>query len=493
MEHKKVKVFSKLYWKISAIFLIVFVVFAAAAIYIFVQSAREYSVEVNQQMNRDLAGNTVDVIKPYIINEGEVNQEAMEEMLHSMMVINPSIEIYILDTEGNILSYLAPYKVVKLEEVSLDPVHKFLNDSGKSVIYGDDPRNPGESKIFSATEIVQDNQLVGYLYIVLASQEYESAAQMVLGSYIMGLSIQSVVVILIISALVGLLAIWFIVKRLNMIINGIQNFRAGNLKARIPAKSNGELDKIAVVFNEMAETIEENVKKLTGIDELRKELISNVSHDLRTPVAAIKGYAETLILKKESHTHDEQEKYLKIIDRSCERLQKLVTDLFELSKLQTNQVQLQLEPFSIAELVHDVANKYRLISQKNGISINTVVSQDIPIVEADLSLIDRVLQNLMDNAIRFCKDGDTITLNINPVDPEKVQIRISDSGDGIKPEILPHIFERYFKSKDYKQSSGLGLAIVKKIIDLHQTTINVESLPGKGTTFYFTLPVAKTA
>lgn len=493
MENRRIQLFSRLYWKISSIFLIVFVVFAAAAIFIFVQSAREYSIEVNQQMNRDLASNTVDVIKPYIIKEGEVNQAAMEEMLHSMMVINPSIEIYILDTEGNILSYLAPYKVVKLEEVSLDPVHKFLNDTNQSVIYGDDPRNPGESKIFSATEVIQDGKKVGYLYIVLASQEYESAAQMMLGSYIMGLSIKSVVVILIISALVGLLAIWLIVKKLNEIINGIQRFQSGSLNTRIPVKNKGELDKIAIVFNEMAETIEENVKKLKGIDELRKELISNVSHDLRTPVASIKGYAETLILKKDSQTQEEQEKYLEIIDKSCERLQKLVTDLFELSKLQTNQVTLQLEPFSIAELVHDVANKYRLISQKKGISINTIISQNTPIVRADLSLIDRVLQNLVDNAIRFCKERDAITITINPEDPEHVQIRISDSGDGIKPEILPHIFERYFKNKDYKQSSGLGLAIVKKIIDLHQTSINVESIPGKGATFYFTLPVDRTA
>ena len=114
-----------------------------------------------------------------------------------------------------------------------------------------------------------------------------------------------------------------------------------------------------------------------------------------------------------------------------------MTDLFDLSKLQSNQVTLHIEPFSIAELVHDVANKYRLISQKKGVSINTIVSKDIPIVNADISLIDRVLQNLMDNAIRFCREGDTITIDINPENPEHVQVRIGDTGEGIKPEILP--------------------------------------------------------
>ena len=152
-----------------------------------------------------------------------------------------------------------------------------------------------------------------------------------------------------------------------------------------------------------------------------------------------------------------------------------------------------MEPFSIAELVYDVANKYRLISQKKGISIDTIVSQNIPVVKADISLIDRVLQNLIDNALRFCKEGDSITISIDPQSPENIDVKISDSGEGINPEVLPHIFERYYKTREYQQSTGLGLAIVKKIIDLHHSSIHVDSIPGKGTTFCFSLPVAKIA
>jgi len=358
---------------------------------------------------------------------------------------------------------------------------------------GDDPRNPGEKKTFSAAQVVDHGKLTGYIYIVLASQEYISAAQMVIGSYILGLSIRSVIIILIVSAIVGLLFIWFITKKLNVIVSGIQQFQSGNFSVRIPVKNNDELDNIGLVFNDMAATISKNIQELKETDEFRKELISNVSHDLRTPVASIQGYAETLILKHEKIDLNEQLKYLEIIYSSCDRLKNLVSELFELSKLQTNQVKLNFEPFSISELISDIANKYRIISQKKGISINAFIPKDIPMVAADILLIDRVLQNLIDNAIKFCREGDYINIEINTENPGKVEVRIADSGEGIQSDELPNIFERYYKGKKYSESTGLGLAIVKKIIDLHQTNIQVESTPGKGTSFKFQLPVIQVA
>ncbi|TFH26562.1 MAG: HAMP domain-containing protein, partial [Bacteroidia bacterium] len=402
---------SRLYMRISTLFIGVLFVFAAITLYISVQAANNYAQEVNQNMNHDLAAHVAVMMEPFI-QEGVINEVGLEDLVHSLMVINPSIEVYLLDTRGKILSYVAPEKVVKLEQVSLEPVTDFINLTKKKIFYGDDPRNPGELKIFSAAELIQDNRLTGYIYIILASQEYASAANLVRGSFIMGLSIRSIITILIGSALVGLLALWLIVKKLNRIIRGIRNFEEGDLETRIEVKSNDDLDEVATVFNSMANTIQQNIEELKGVENLRKELISNISHDLRTPIASIQGYAETLILKKDNIEPKEQEKYLGVIYKNCENLQDLVTNLFELSKLQSDQVMLNKEPFSIGELVHDVANKYRILSQKKGVHINTIVSKDIPVVEADVLLIDRVLQNLIDNAIRFCKEGDTINIEL---------------------------------------------------------------------------------
>ncbi len=492
MENKSHKIFSKLYWQVSSIFIIVLVIFALITLFISVNSARNYSVEVTQKLNWNLAKTTVDVIKPNFKN-GKVNKEAVNDIVHSMMAINPSVEIYLLNPQGDILIYVAPEKVVKLKKVSLLPIHNFLKDNRHNIIYGDDPRNPGEKKTFSAAEVIEKGKTTGYIYIVLASQEYVSAAQMVIGSYILGLSIRSIVAILLVSAVVGLLLIWFITRKLNVIIHGIQQFQSGNLSSRIPVKSNNELDKIGLVFNEMAATISNNIQELKDTDEFRKELISNVSHDLRTPIASIQGYAETLLIKKDNIDSKEQIKYLEIIYSSCERLKKLVGELFELSKLQTNQVKLNPEPFSIAELVSDIANKFRIISQKKGISINTFIPKDNPIVKADIILIDRVLQNIIDNAIKFCREGDYINIDIHRLDTAEVEIKISDSGEGIHQDELPYIFERYYKGKKYSESTGLGLAIVKKIIDLHNSHIHVFSQSGKGTSFSFSLPVIQAA
>ena len=484
---------SRLYMRISTLFIGILFVFAAITLYISVQAANNYAQEVNQNMNHDLAAHVAVMMDPFI-NEGVINDVGLEDLVHSLMVINPSIEVYLLDTQGKILSYVAPEKVVKLEQVSLEPVTEFINlTEKKKIFYGDDPRNPGEVKIFSAAELIQDGRLTGYIYIILASQEYASASNLVRGSFIMGLSIRSIITILIGSALVGLLALWFIVKKLNRIIRGIRKFEDGDLKTRIEVRSNDDLDEVGQVFNSMADTIEQNIEELKGIENLRKELISNISHDLRTPIASIQGYAETLILKKDNIEAREQEKYLGVIYKNCENLQDLVTNLFELSKLQSDQVMLNKEPFSIGELVHDVANKYRILSQKKGVHINTIVSKDIPVVEADILLIDRVLQNLIDNAIRFCKEGDTINIELKPEATGEVKITIADTGAGIQQDHLPHIFERYFRKDERGGSSGLGLAIVKRIIDLHESSIEVKSTLGKGTSFQFALPMAHIA
>lgn len=484
--------FNRLYLQISAIFLLVLMLFAAITLLISVNASRDYSIEVNQALNRELAASTVNVVNSLFKN-GEINEEAIQDIIHSMMVINPSVEVYILDAGGNILTFVAPDSVVQMESVDLGPIIQFIDNPEKGIILGDDPRNPRESKIFSAARFFEDEKLAGYIYIVLASQEYISAAEMVLGSYILGVSIRSIMAVMLVTAIVGLLAIWLITKRLNVVIRGIRQFQSGDLTARIPARYETEFGGIGFVFNRMADEIQKNIKDLEDLDTLRKELISNISHDLRTPVASIQGYAETLIMKKDTISEDEREKYLDIIVKSCERLKNQVADLFELSKLQAGQVDLQPEPFSIGELVQDVVNKYRIFSQKKGININVLFSRDIPLVEADLSLIDRALQNLLDNAIKFCRENDVINIEINTRIPGEVELRISDSGAGIPQDDLPYIFERYYKNLDHEESTGLGLAIVKRIIDLHDSNIEVFSQPGKGTTFTFSLPMAVTA
>jgi signal transduction histidine kinase len=230
---------------------------------------------------------------------------------------------------------------------------------------------------------------------------------------------------------------------------------------------------------------------LEGVDKLRQELVANISHDLRTPISSIQGFCELLTLREETITKEERQEYLGIINKNVIRLKKLVNDLFELSKLEAGAVSLNFEPLNTAELIHDVSDKYRVLAQEKGISLNTIYAKNLPLAKADIALIDRVLQNLIDNSLKFCNKGDTITIEIDQETPSNLRVQVADSGEGISEKDLPFIFDRYYKGSDNeaKNGTGLGLAISRKIIELHGSVIHVKSKLNVGTKFTFSLPV----
>ena len=385
---------------------------------------------------------------------------------------------------------MVPSKDVKTDAVSLGPIKQFLARTTDRTIKGDDPRNPNSSKIFSAAEIIEEDELKGYMYIILASSQYTSTMAALQNSFILKLGVRSLLIALLFTSVLGLLAIWIITRNFNKIIAAVRSFKDGNHSVRIEMKTGGELANVAHTFNNMAETIEQNIIQLKSVEELRKELIANVSHDLRSPIASIQGFAETILLKEENLSDEERKKYLGIILQNSENLSKLVNDLFELSKLESNPQMLQPEPVQVAELVQDVADKFQLIAKDKNISINTIYSKSLPLVYADIQMTDRVFQNILDNAIKYCNPNDVVTIELE-LEQDGVLVKIADTGKGIAEDELPNIFTRYYKGTKTKEanSTGLGLAIVKKILDLHKTTIEVYSKINQGTRFEFKLPL----
>lgn len=241
----------------------------------------------------------------------------------------------------------------------------------------------------------------------------------------------------------------------------------------------------------MSHQLEESLEKLSSVDKLRKEMIANISHDLRTPLTSLSGYIETLFMRRHNITMEERERYLTIAIKESERLKKLIDDLFELSKLESNQIKIHIEPLPIAELLQDVMAKYEVICKEKNINLSSNLSENTPWVVGDLKLIDRVLQNLLDNAVRYnFTEGGKVDLLIHTIDaPSKMlEIKITNTGETIDPSVLPHIFDRYFKTISMDGSTGLGLAIVKKIIELHNSNIYVES-HNDLTSFAFSLPI----
>lgn len=478
-----------LFWRLSAILLILVLLIGTTYVIITTYTAQKYYAETTQRLHVNVAKVLLNTVKPFD-HQGQVKDKAVKKIISSSMAVNPSLEVYLLDNEGQILSFVAPSKRVKLKYVSLTPIQKFLRDKGKKLVLGDDPRHPKKSTVFSAASVINQGKQMGYVYIVLASEQYESASDTVWNSYLLTLGTRFFMLSLLATFILGLIIIWLLTRNLRVIIQTVRKFEQGDLEARIPIKSTGELASLSYTFNRMADTILQNIQDIKQVDELRRELIANISHDLRTPLSVIYGYVETLLMKQGTLSKAQEEKYLNIILNSSDHLKKLVTDLFELTKLEARQVELHKQPFAISNLLAQVSSKYDLAIKEKKLHFVSRFPDQETMVYADMRMIERVIQNLVDNAIAHSPEQSEITVEVFEKNTE-IEVSISNTGAGIPPEDIPRIFDRYYKvEKHYgkNKGTGLGLAIVKNILELHQSIIQVKSELNQYTTFYFHLP-----
>jgi signal transduction histidine kinase len=368
-------------------------------------------------------------------------------------------------------------------------------------LLGDDPRDPDGQKVFTAAPIKPDNRLEGYLYVILGGETYDSIIQKIQGSYILQLSIQVITISLIVALIAGLIIFAFLTRRLKRLATVMDRYQSGmpleglHLPVSSHESLHDEIDKLGLTFKNMTERINMQMERLEQSDAMRRELVANVSHDLRTPLATMRGYIETLLLKDESLSGEERRNYLKIAISHCERLSTLIADLFELAKLEAHDKMIHAEPFSLSELVQDVLQKFELTAQERHIKIMTNIGQELPFVHADIAMIERVLENLLDNALRYTPEAGSVNIELINHDADSITVEISDTGCGIPENELPNIFDRFYttdRSRKGKVShSGLGLAVTKKILELHGTSVQVKSDQNSGTTFTFNLPVYK--
>ncbi len=458
-------------------------------------STEMHQQEVTQKLNATLAQHIVK--EEPLFNEGGVNRPALKEVFHMLMVVNPSIEVYLLDTQGKILDYSAPAEKIKRSTVDLRPIRNFIADKKQFPIMGDDPRDQAKQKIFSVAPVMRDGQLECYLYIILAGEEVDSVTSMLAGSYIARFTVGGVIAGLLVALLAGWLIFFVLTRRLSRLSMAI-NAYAGKDSKQIAAPRypevtghGDEVDRLGHNFNIMADRIDAQLQELKNNDAQRRELIANVSHDLRTPLATLHGYLETLILKGDSLPATERERYLQIAASHSQRLNLLVDELFELSKLESCETLLTIEPFSLAELVQDVVQKFKLLAEERGITLKSEFGNNLAFAYGDIGLMQRVLENLLENALRYTPAGGCISIELIN-DSNQIQVRVADTGCGIPADELPHIFERFYRLEKSRQgkgdNAGLGLAIVKRIIELHGSVIEASSEINRGTSFRFNLP-----
>jgi signal transduction histidine kinase len=484
-----------LYTKLAIVLLLLFCLLGVTILIVTQFASDMYQQEVVQKLNRDLAKQIV--AQKILMENNRISEKGLKDVFNMLMVVNPSIEIYLLNPAGKILAFSAPPGKVKLDRVDLVPIKKWFGDDIVYPLTGDDPRNPARKKVFSVARIPEQGQLQAYLYIILGGEIFDSIAQKLRGSYIMQLSAWWIMASLLFVLITGLLLFAYLTRRLKRLAIAMDSFDMTQTTSRLQSihrqdrQHGDEIDRLALTFKQLVDRIQIQMENLKQADKLRRELVANVSHDLRTPLATLQGYIETLLLKNKRLSDKDRQHHLEIAIQHCQRLSNLVDELFELAKLDSSEIQVQCEPFNINELAHDVVQKFNLSAEERQITIQIDHNQHLPFANADIAMIERVIENLLDNAVRHTSPGGSIRLTFSSQNGD-ISVCVSDTGCGIPEEDLPHIFDRFYhraRTQDSKAGySGLGLAIAKRILELHHKSIIVESTAGSGTAFTFFLP-----
>lgn len=450
-----------------------------------------YQAETAQNLHKDLARHIVSE-QPLFKNK-QVDKQAFENIFHMLMVINPSIEVYLLDVNGKILSYSAPYKKIKRDYVDVKPIVNFINNVSSYPIMGNDPRDLNRNKIFSAASVKVNNELQGYLYIILASELHDSVAESLQNSYILQLGVWGFLVALVAAFMIGLLVFFMMTKRLRKLTDDVIDYSRRESDGTIPfdTDSHGdEVDQLNGQFNTLRLQIDAHINSLKNADRMRRELVANVSHDLRTPITNLQGYLETLAMKYQGLTEAEKANYLNIAISYSKRLSKLVSELFELARLDSCESIVTAEAFSLAELIQDVVQKFQLPAQQAGITLRSEFENKPSLVYADIGMMQRALENLIDNALQHTKPGGEVRISFCEK-KDKVIVTVADTGCGIPKAELNRIFNRFYrveKSRTNSKGAGLGLAITQRILELHGSPIKVQSVVNQGTSFSFQMP-----
>ncbi|PSL24162.1 sensor histidine kinase [Chitinophaga ginsengisoli] len=478
---------NRLFWKITAVFTGLLIVLGIVFVVIASNFSRTYYTAAHQELYGDIARHLATFTQPF--KNGKPDTSVTHDIIHSTMVANPSVEVYLLDTAGNIKDYVVPDKTVQIHQVNIAKVKQWISAGNMHRPMGDNPKQPGEPSIFSAAPVYEKGRLVGYVYAVLASEKQKAILQSLDNNLYLRLASYMFYAALTVAFIVGIVTFFLITDSICHIAGVVRRFKEGDYTARIEGYAKGNLGMLTSTFNEMADVIVDNIDKISATDKFRQELIANVSHDLRTPLSIMQGYVETLMMKKDELVATDREKYLSIVYDSNRKLSVLVEQLFQYAKLEANLITPQKESFMIADLAADIMMAYQLKADEKMIRLSIQAPDNLPLVFADISLTERVLQNLLDNAFKFTPAGGAITILLTET-YAGVKVAVTDTGMGISPEDLAHIFDRYKQIHSRlaeTKGMGIGLAIVKKILELHQAAIVVYSEPGKGTTFNFEL------
>ncbi|WP_354625352.1 HAMP domain-containing sensor histidine kinase [Psychromonas sp. MME2] len=468
---------------------LLFVLFAFVLLQLYLYSSQQLSDEVGQALHRDLAHHIVQ--DDTNLQAGIIDTNTLMNAFHTQMLLGPEWEFYALDNTGKILAYSAPKGVVKLKQVNLHPIKAYLQGA-IFPLYGDDPRTPNTEKIFSVSSINSPSgQIIGYLYVIIGGQKHDTTMAQISESKVLKESAFILGAAILFGLTAMFIAITIITKPLKKLsqysLEYVNNDFTEMQQRKESLFSNKEIEDLQHSFISSAQHIKQQLSQIKNTEQLRRELLSHISHDFRTPLTALNGYLETWLITPAPQRSNELIHYAL---KNGQQINQLVDQLFELARLESGDVQFIPEHVNVVELAYDVMQRLRYQADKQQVALTVQADHENGIIAyADISKLERVLVNLIDNAIRHTQASGEVSVQIRDLN-DKVEMQIVDNGKGIANDELQAIFNPKYQASNSQGNAtnlGLGLSIVKHLLAMHRSAISVSSQPGIGSQFTFVL------
>jgi len=471
----------KIHLKLLASYLI-FAVLAIALLSTLTQNMTNQFLKENeaQQMYRESTLMASDLKD--IFTEGSTRLKDIRQSLEAAAKYM-SAEIWIIDVHGNLYFDSDAFTVQAYAELGEPKVLEGFNiqDFGNSFYQTGNFYDSFQEDTLTVFSTITNNYKVQG-YVLIHKPMTDVLAQ---STGIVDIAFLSVTIVLICAAILLVVFNFIVYKPIQKITNAAEQYARGNFAQRIAIDTNDEIGYLANTLNYMA-------TELDTFEEEQRKFISNISHDFRSPLTSIKGYIEAMI--DGTIPVEMQGKYLNIILFETERLNKLTQNILDLNQFGNRGISLEITEFDINQMIRTTTMTFEGVCNKKGLSFDLFLTGTELFVKGDMSKIQQVLYNLIDNATKFANNKTAITIETN-IRNEKVLISVKDKGIGIPSDSVKKVWERFYKTdlsrgKD-KKGSGLGLAIVKEIVQAHNENINVISTEGVGTEFIFTLPLSE--
>lgn len=439
--------------------------------------------------------------------------EEFNQFLRNLVLFEPDTQLYLLDATGTVLSSTGNTLLPPGFKVAMAPVLEAIKGADMPFVMGDDPERMDANAVIAARSlrrslIRNDEPVAGYLYLVCHHPVLSQGRLRVFGSTFAKPGLLAIVGVVVLATCLAAWIIAAVTRPLRQLTHavstlsqsGLEGGSASEVQGLLPNPTPDEFGKLTAAFEMMLLTVRRQWASLRRLDHFRREGVSNLSHDLRSPLTATVACLETLEGRWSGQSVRDADRELVVMAlRNTRNAARLVQSLGDLAQLDEPEFKLRTEVLDASELLDDIVLRFGPRAAAQGVDLrvdHAAASESPPFVALDIELFERAIANLVDNALKFCPRGACIVLSARSLG-NRVVITVSDDGPGIASADQPHLFDRFYQSRTSvapatgEGGKGLGLAIVKRIAELHGAEVHVTSTPGQGTSVGLYLPAAR--